>query len=578
MYTDEYGVQFSDDKKTLLRAPQNLTGDYVVPSEVTKFMATHFDVWGFYGCKKLTSVSIPNSVQSLGHYAFSNCPKLQKVVLPKGLERIGQGLFKDCGNLTDIQIPEGVISIDDHAFDGCTSLRSIHIPSGVQYIHEYAFRNCVNLREIDIPKSVTSIGQSAFSGCSHLALINLPEGISIASNAFKGCPGREGDGSVPFIDEFGVRYSANRKVLLRIPKDFKGEYVIPNDTEELHYGALEGCEFITALTLPDSMCHLQASFEDCIRLEYIYVSEKHSTYKSIDGVLFNKNLTTLVQYPAAKQQSTYLVPEGVTLIESFSHSQNLESVQFPESLKLIDPYAFDGCKCLSSVNLPEGLEEIPCGAFAYCPNLQSVNLPNSIKVIRYSAFEGCEHLKTLNIPGDEIEIEAGTFNGCKDFFDTDTYKELLSLGYEGDFDLDAECLDEPFLVEPESMDYTDEVGGRHVSWYEGDHLIEIELFLKSTSLMMLHKNRSVDGGFAKEYEIKDVALLKDSLEVGTNKEIISALVDECKTPYAGFDLRRFFDFLRIYHIQNTETNLGTYDVTFNADFEPEETFIPAGDE
>jgi len=152
------------------------------------------------------------------------------------------------------------------------------------------------------------------------------------------------------------------------------------------------------------------------------------------------------------------------------------------------------------------------------------------------------------------------------------------LGYEGDFDLDAECLDEPFLVEPESMDYTDEVGGRHVSWYEGDHLIEIDLFLKSTSLMLLHKNRSVDGGFAKEYEIKDVALLKDSLDVGTNKEIISALVDECKTPYAGFDLRRFFDFLRIYHIQNTETNLGTYDVTFNADCEPEETFIPAKEE
>lgn len=578
MYTDEYGVQFSDDKKTLMLAPQNLSGDYVVPSEVTKFMATVIDVWGFYGCKKLESVAIPDPVTSLGSYAFCECQKLQKVMLPKGLVRIEKGLFKDCKNLTDIQIPEGVISIDDYAFDGCTSLRSLHLPNSVQYIHECAFRNCVNLKGIDIPDSVISIGQSAFSGCTQLSSVNLPEGISIASEAFKGCPGREGDGSVPFIDEFGVRYSDNRKILLRMPEDFKGEYIIPDGTEELHYGALEGCEFLTALTIPDSMSHLQASFEDCISLENIYVSPNHSAYQSIDGVLFNKDLTTLVQYPAAKQQSIYLVPEGVTLIESFNHSQNLESIKFPKSLKLIDPYAFEGCRCLSSVNLSEGLEEIPCGAFAYCPSLQSVHLPNTIKVIRYSAFEGCEHLKTLNIPGDEIEIEAGTFNGCKDFFDTDTYKELLSLGYEGDFDLDAECLDEPFLVEPGSMDYTDETGIRHVAWYEGDHLIEIDFFLKSTALMMLHKNRSVDGGFAKEYAIKDLALLKKCLEVNTDKEIISALVDVCKTPYAGFSLRRFFDFLQINQIECAESQLGTYDVTFNSDFEPEETFIPAGEE
>lgn len=578
MYTDEYGVQFSDDKKTLMRAPQNLCGNYVVPSEVTKFMATVIDVWGFYGCKKLVSVAIPDAVTSLGSYAFCECPKLQKVMLPKGLVRIEKGLFKNCKNLTDIQIPEGVTSIGDYAFDGCTSLCSIHIPSSVKYIHECAFRNCVNLKEIDIPNSVISIGQSAFSGCTQLSSVNLPEGISIASEAFKGCPGREGDGSVPFIDEFGVRYSDNRKILLRIPEDFKGEYIIPDGTEELHYGALEGCEFLTALTIPDSMSHLQASFEDCISLENIYVSQTHSAYQSIDGVLFNKDLTTLVQYPAAKQQSTYLVPEGVTLIESFSHSQNLESIKFPQSLKLVDPYAFEGCKCLASVNLPEGLEEIPCGAFAYCLRLQSVHLPNTIKVIQYSAFEGCEHLKTLNIPNDEVEIEAGAFNDCKVFFETDTYKELLTWGYEGDFDLEAQSPADLLQVGGESVDYTDEARTRHVAWYEGDHLIEIVFFLKSTSLMLLHKNRSVDGGFAKGYDIKDLALLKKCLEVDTDKEIISALVDVCKTPYAGFSLRIFFDFLQINQIECAETKLGTYDVTFNSDFEPKEIFIPADEE
>jgi hypothetical protein len=95
---------------------------------------------------------------------------------------------------------------------------------------------------------------------------------------------------------------------------------------------------------------------------------------------------------------------------------------------------------------------------------------------------------------------------------------------------------------------------------------------------MLHKNRSVDGGFAKGYDIKDLALLKKCLEVNTDKEIVSALVDVCKTPYAGFSLRRFFDFLQINHIECAESQLGTYDVTFNSDFEPEETFIPTDEE
>ncbi len=557
MYTDENGVQFSDDKKQLIRAPWNLEGDYVIPSEVTNFMATVIDVWGFYGCKKLTSVIIPDAVKSLCLYAFAKCQKLQKVVLPKSLERVERGVFKDCESLIDIQIPEGVISIDDHAFDGCKNLRSVRMPKSVQYIHEYAFRNCVNLEEIDIPDGVQSIDRcafqncknltsitiptsvkkifsSAFSGCSQLSSINLPKDIYIEDNAFDGCPNRAGDGTIPYMDEYGVKYNGNRKVLLQVPKDFKGAYIIPDGTEVLKYRAFEGCMFITSIIIPDSMYGIQESFEDCISLENILVSLNNSAYQSIDGVLFSKDMTVLSQYPVGKQQSSYIVPDGVEIIMS--------------------------------------------GAFAYCHNLQSIHLPNSVQYIQTLAFEGCEHLTTLNIPEDEntyIEIDEGAFCGCKAFFETDTYKELLSLGYGGDYDLDAECPDEPLPNEYGIIDYADETE-RHISWYEGDRLVEIMIYIHSNCLVVDHKDRSVDGGFAKVYEVNDIAQLMKSLEVDTNEEIINALVDECETPHAGFNLRRFFDFLQSNHIEYTKTKLGTYEVTYNKDFELDETFIPTG--
>ena len=120
------------------------------------------------GCKNTT---IPNSVTSIGEYAFSGCKSLISVTIPDGVTSIGRGAFSWCSSLTSVTIPNSVTSIGSDAFRSCSSLTSINIPNSVTSIGESAFSVCSSLTSITIPNSVTSIGKSAFYGCSSLTTV-----------------------------------------------------------------------------------------------------------------------------------------------------------------------------------------------------------------------------------------------------------------------------------------------------------------------------------------------------------------------------------------------------------------------
>ena len=143
----------------------------------------------FQDCLGLTSVVIPEGVTSIGACAFQNCRSLTSITIPKSVTSIRTSAFFECSSLTSITIPEGVTSIGEWVFAHCMRLTSITIPEGVISIRDYAFWNCRSLTSITIPKSVTSIGECAFGDCSSLTSITIPEGVtSIGERAFKGCP------------------------------------------------------------------------------------------------------------------------------------------------------------------------------------------------------------------------------------------------------------------------------------------------------------------------------------------------------------------------------------------------------
>ena len=205
-FVDEWGVKYSKDGRKLLRAPQELKGDYSV-KEGTRIICDD----AFFKCSSLTSIVISNSVVSIGDNAFKGCNSLSNVVIPNSVTTIEAGAFWDCSSLTSIVIPNSVASIEDYtfmdccsllnivipdsvtsieicAFSGCSSLTSIVIPNSVVSIGVSAFRDCSSLSSVVIPNSVVSIGDSAFEDCRFLLIIDIPDSVtSIGNSAFAGC-------------------------------------------------------------------------------------------------------------------------------------------------------------------------------------------------------------------------------------------------------------------------------------------------------------------------------------------------------------------------------------------------------
>ncbi|MCH5176360.1 MAG: leucine-rich repeat protein, partial [Prevotellaceae bacterium] len=157
--------------------------ELVIPNSVTSI-----GEYAFYGCSGLTSVTIPNSVTSIGRAAFDSCEGLKSVAIPNSVTSIGRAAFENCFGLTSVTIPNSVTSIGEYAFCWCYGLTSVTIPNSVTSIGGYAFWWCYGLTSVTIPEGVTSIGDYAFFECSGLTSVTIPESVkSIGEYAFNSC-------------------------------------------------------------------------------------------------------------------------------------------------------------------------------------------------------------------------------------------------------------------------------------------------------------------------------------------------------------------------------------------------------
>ena len=192
--TNEYGVKYSPDGLRLLKATKELSGVYAIKQGTTVVCDKAFmeSVWrpgnSCFKFRSLKSIIIPNSVKSIGHYAFWGCASLKSITIPVGVVCIGCGAFGNCSSLTRIEIPNGVNGINSFTFNGCGSLESVIIPDSVTSNGNAAFQWCSSLICITIPYSVTSIGDFAFGHCKSLVDVIIPNSVTnVGDNSFAAC-------------------------------------------------------------------------------------------------------------------------------------------------------------------------------------------------------------------------------------------------------------------------------------------------------------------------------------------------------------------------------------------------------
>ena len=361
----------------------------VIPSKIRIehkiYSVSSISDWAFCGCSSLTNISIPNSVTSIGHSAFSGCSGLTSINIPNSITSIADTTFAGCSKLTSINIPNSVTSIGSSAFSGCSKLTSIDIPNSVTSIGSYTFYDCSGLTSISIPESVTSIGSSAFSGCTNLDVtIDNSEGnVKVGEFAFEACK------SVTYL----IIDTSDTPLKFRITSDSTAEV-----TRDYSYEDLDSI-FIPAKVRIDGKVYDvtyidEYAFVYCSNLTSINVSSNKSNYSSIDGVLFNKNKTEIVNVPRGRK-GTYSIPSSVTSINSwaFNGCSGLTSINIPNSVTSIGDGAFKGCYDLTSINIPNSVTSIGDGAFYNCYDLTSVSIPDSVSSIGSGAFEGCNKLE-----------------------------------------------------------------------------------------------------------------------------------------------------------------------------------------
>ena len=320
-----------------------------IPNSVTSIGES-----AFWGCSGLTSVTIPNSVTSIGLGAFYNCTSLtslsveagntvydsrnncnaiietstntlifgcQNTTIPNSVTSIGDYAFSDCSGLTSVTIPNSVTSIGYAAFKGCSSLTSVTIPNSVTSIGGWAFSGCSGLTSVTIPNSVTSIGESAFWGCSGLTSVTIPNSVtSIGLGAFYNCTSLTSLSVEAGNTVYDSRNNCNAIIETSTNTLIFGcqNTTIPNSVTSIGDYAFSDCSGLTSVTIPNSVTSIgYAAFKGC------------------------SSLTSVT------------IPNSVTSIGgwAFSGCSGLTSVTIPNSVTSIGESAFWGCSGLTSVTI-----------------------------------------------------------------------------------------------------------------------------------------------------------------------------------------------------------------------------------
>ena len=459
---------------------------YVIPGEINGKKVTQIGDSAFTVCTSLTSVTIPDGVTSIDEAAFWGCTSLTSVTIPDSVTSIKSKAFFNCTSLKSVTIPASVtnINIGDYALgyyeiyntDSCEWEMYKVDGFKINYVkntygHMYAFKNgftdeaCLLANELDdgtleitkyagnsatyvIPgeingKKVTEIGDSTFKGCTELTSITIPDGvIGIGNNAFSGCTSLETvtiPASVTYVGNSAFYGCTSLKSV-----------TVPESVTYIGGYAFAECYSLKYADIPANVTGIGTSpFYNCRSLENINTDEANKWYTTVDGVLYDKDKTELINYPAGKKDSSYVIPEGIRTIreKAFYGCLNLCELTIPDSVTEIESGAFECSSLISdeygtikyvdgwvvgsghtaNVVLKDGTRGIAFEAFSGDGIIEKVTMPDTVKYINGCAFENCTNLSEVLLSSSLENIERGAFLNCSNLADIVIPDSVISI-------------------------------------------------------------------------------------------------------------------------------------------------------
>ena len=354
---------------------------------------------------KVTTLSLPDSLKSIGTYAFAHMTATT-LELGSGLETISNGAFEYCYSLTSVVIPASVKTINNYGFYRDNNLKTVTFApnSQIETIGQYAFQYCISLEAITFPTSIKKIDQQAFDNCYNLASI-----------AF------EGDSENPsHLNTIGYKAFARSAITeFRFPNcgknssDVYNKITIGNSTT-VHL--FEGCKKLKDVYISGAVTTIDKMFVKCTSIENIYVVDDNENLSASANspVILNVD-GTAIRFVYGRQDGVFTIPDGVTDISSyaFAGQANMTKVIIPSSIKTIGTYAFQNCLSLETVEFASGstIDTIDNYTFADCIKLKNINLPNTIIKINQYAFAGCKSLESFTWPTSITTLGNGAFTG-----------------------------------------------------------------------------------------------------------------------------------------------------------------------
>lgn len=392
----------------------------------------------------LETITIPNSVISIGNRAFSGCYGLREVTISENVTNIGNNVFQYCYNLTtvnwnakkcadfngspfndiayqirDFNFGNEVEYIPANLCQGLSNVASFNIPKIVKEIGANAFKECTNLASINLPEGITTIGESAFFGCSNLKTCNIPNSVTII-------------GKYPFRDCNSLTIPLyNERIFACLPVSYVGYYNIPNSIESIVGGACWGCKNLTSLTIPESVTSMgDYVISGCVALDTLTILSASSALPLLHWDISGnggeelpnlKHIEAPAEFFDVPENQWVYCPKYLTevVITEGLMTDNIFAVigRSYKTLKELDvsavtntefaDEAFKGYYKLESLQLPTTLERVSYMMVAGCKNLKSIDIPTSVVEIDQSAFEDCRSMETLTFGGKQPNNKPG---------------------------------------------------------------------------------------------------------------------------------------------------------------------------